>query len=114
MTDSEKDRLMWGGCSLQEARDILDREEAVLDHIQSENARLLAEKVELKTALERIRQGYRNALDLRICRDGRAHLTREELREALQEVESALRPHDAPPAPNPSPAPAESADGGVS
>ena len=54
MTDSEKDRLMWGGCSLQEARDILDREEAVLDHIQSENARLLAENAKLREALEMV------------------------------------------------------------
>ena len=79
--------------------------------VEADNARLRADNAKLRKALERIRQGYRNALDLRICRDGRAHLTREELREALQEVESALRPQDANPAPNPPETPGERATG---
>ena len=78
---------------------------------QDELDRLRTENAALREALERVRQGYRNALDLRVCRDGRAYLTREELREALQEVESALGSQSATPAPNPPEKPAERATG---
>jgi len=52
MTGEEKDRLVWGGCPIPEARRILDSEEAVLDHLQTENARLLAENAKLRKTLD--------------------------------------------------------------
>ena len=58
--------------------------------------------IQLRAALERIVQGYRNLLDMRICMDGRIYLTREEVGVALQEAETALLP--APKAESSSPA----------
>ena len=77
-----------------------------------ESAILRAENAELRAALERVRQGYRNLLDLRIQQyDGRAHLTREEITEELRRVESILDPQVANNATNPPETPAESATG---
>ena len=92
-----------------------------LEAAELQNTRLRDANAELRMALERVRQGYRNLLDLRIQQyDGRAHLTREEITEELQWVEAILSPQNVPGHAKPPDSPAEratgheSAGGGVS
>jgi len=96
-------------------RDQVSKALSLIQHIKAlagEKARFRAENAELRAALERVRQGYRNLLDLRIQQyDGRAHLTREEITEELRRVESILDPQVANNATNPPETPAESATG---
>jgi hypothetical protein len=64
--------------------------------------RLRAEREGLRTQLKRHRQGLSNILEFRRCTDGRyGALTREEVEQAIAEMDAALAPQPAGPSTDP-------------